>query len=150
MKKDNFHFEQYKELRAEALKQVDETRSVERYCLLALAAYYAFLFSNWGRVEMFGNAPWWIPVGLAVCGGIRSWALFMSICNNAEYLRRLEISFFDEWSTDQEPAGWEQFRKSGLSWRRKWALNSALVFWPLLIAGTLWLVWNHGDCLTCV
>ena len=38
MNKDEFHLEQYWELRAEALKHVDETRATERYALIALGS----------------------------------------------------------------------------------------------------------------
>ena len=135
----DFHIEQYRELRAEALKYVDETKTTERYCLIALAAYYGFLFSNWGRVQLFGAVPWWIPVGLAVCGGLRSLALFMSIRNNAEYLCRLEGSFFGSREKEEpKPVGWEQFRQKELPWYRKGALNSSLVFWPLVWIITIW------------
>lgn len=135
----DFHREQYRELRAEALKHVDETRSAEKYVLIALGAYYGFLFTNWDRVIPFGSTPWWLPVGLSVCGGVRSLALFMSIQNNADYLRRLEETFCGPWKNPKEaPVGWEQFRQRELPQGRKWMLNSALLFWPLLIAGTIW------------
>lgn len=84
-----FAIKEYEALRKEISDSVAETRSVERYAVVATAAIW-----TWLLVEKSGK-PWvetvkWIPVVFSLLAAIRCAALLLGIANHAEYIREVE------------------------------------------------------------
>src|ERR1700685_3713927 len=89
-----FRIEQSKALWVEITENVKETRLLERYVVIGMAAYWAFLIKD-GKVPLTGkNYSEWIliPALLALLGGLRSIALLTRLTLMGTYLRGIEKS----------------------------------------------------------
>jgi hypothetical protein len=124
------HADQYKMLREEIAKLVEESRKVEIYAVTAVAALFAWFLTH-PTTPRLPLAAWFIPSTVVVLGFIRSTALFKRVGLIASYLRRIEDKYF----TDLDLPGWERFYAS------KGGSNplsfTAFVFWGALALASL-------------
>jgi len=98
------HLEQYKTLRDEILRVLDEMRRTEFWGAAATGAVYAWLLTH--PNELKNAAIWWIgPIVVLVCG-IRCLLLFDRIRTIAVYLRRIED---DAFAHQRDLPGWERY-----------------------------------------
>ena len=89
-----FSIEQNKALWGEIAENVKESRLLERYIVIGMAAYWAFLIKD-GKVPLTRqNYLEWIliPALLALLGGLRSMALLSRLTLIGSYLRGMESS----------------------------------------------------------
>src|ERR1700733_852029 len=97
-----FSIEQNKALWAEISENVSEARLLERYAVIAIAAYWAFLIKD-GQVPLTRhNYLEWtlIPALLAILGGLRSMALLSRLTLMGRYLRETEnLMGYRGWET---------------------------------------------------
>src|ERR1700728_3615646 len=89
-----FSIEQNKALWGEIAENVKESRLLERYIVIGMAAYWAILIKD-GKVPLTRqNYLEWIliPALLALLGGLRSMALLSRLTLIGSYLRGMESS----------------------------------------------------------
>ncbi len=125
------HADQYKMLRDEVIKLIEESRKVETQAVFVVAVLYGWFLTNKTQPQL-PKWAWFIPAVVAVLACIRSTALFKRVGLIASYLREIEKEYL---TTPSSLPGWERFYKP------KGGSNpisfSALVFWALLIFLTL-------------
>jgi hypothetical protein len=115
----NPHAEQYRSLRDEALKLVDETRKLEIYAVTAVAVLYAWLVKD-GTV--LPRNAFYIAPALVVLAAIRQYALYKRIEQIAQYLCMIEEEFF---TAPKSLPGWERHLKDDIeSWLKFSILQS--------------------------
>ena len=121
--------EEWKELRAEVLGLVEETRKLEILAVGASGAVYTWLATHVSPATNFGLLPWFIPVLFVLFGALRSWSLSKHIGVASDYLKALESELSQERSN---VLGWElRFNKHrGITY---W---SAVIFWVTLLVIT--------------
>ncbi|RXH57332.1 hypothetical protein [Granulicella sibirica] len=90
-----FHIEEYKALRKEIEIHLTESRTEERYLVIAVGAIWAWLITNHNHHVLL----WCIPLLLAVASVSRMAALTYDIIKLGSYLRGVENHF--------HAAGWE-------------------------------------------
>jgi hypothetical protein len=133
-----FHLKEYELLKQEIASAVQESRTLERYALIATAAVWSWL------VTMGDNVPgvlWWIPTLLVAFAAFRSLALHVAVNRLGRYIRD-EV---ESQTCDGQPCGWEHF----ISWppaasaaslanarrhtsRRSIVLSTSALFWVAL------------------
>jgi len=126
-----FSIEQNKALWAEIAENVKEARVLERYAVIATAAYWAFLIKD-GKVPLTGMTylEWMlIPALLAILGGLRSMALLSRITLMGRYIRKIE--------TDIGYRGWETFLESSHRKGSKPFLSTGAVIWVCILLMTI-------------
>jgi hypothetical protein len=122
-----FSIEQNKALWAEIAEDVKESRLLERYAVIGMSAYWAFLVKD-GKIPLTGqNYLEWIliPALLAILGGLRSMALLSRLTLIGRYLREKEGSM--------GYPGWETFLQSSYRKRSKPFLASGTVIWICIL-----------------
>src|SRR5437016_4011952 len=97
------HLEQYKTLREEILRVLDDMHRTEFWTAAAIGAVYAWLF---GRNEPRGSGLWWIGPLLIFLAGIRYLLLFDRVRTIGVYLRLIEEETFGD---DAMLQGWERY-----------------------------------------
>jgi len=99
--------EEYIALRREVDATIKELSTVERNCLLSVAAIYAWLFSN-SAPNDFVNLAWNIPLLITILSILRTIAIDKHLKILGSYLQKIE----NDTVTHRE--GWESyFRNNG-------------------------------------
>lgn len=122
-----FSIEQNKALWAEIAEDVKEARLLERYAVIATAAYWAFLIKD-GKVPLTRqNYLEWIliPALIAILGGLRSMALLSRLSLIGSYLRVMESSMGF--------SGWETFLHSSYRKGSKPFLSTGTFVWVCIL-----------------
>jgi hypothetical protein len=129
------HLEQYKTLREEILRVLDDMHRTEFWAAAAIGAIYAWLFG--GNVPK-GSGLWWIGPLLIFLAGLRYLLLFDRVRTIAVYLRQIEKETF---GNDATLPGWERYSwdKGGgqriilttsIAWVSVFLVSLAITFWP--------------------
>lgn len=128
------------------LSRITHARSdvarVETIYPFAIAAIYAWVFTNPPPFSQLWSVALWLPVGIAVLGIVRLYSRRRHMTVLEEYLRELESEVY---GADSD-LGWERRydRKNplkGLIWVRA-TLAVAI------LAGTIWVAWQADDLFT--
>lgn len=122
-----FSIEQNKALWAEIAEDVKESRLLERYVVIGMAAYWAFLIKD-GKVLLTSwNYLEWIliPLLLAILGGLRSLALLSRLNLIGRYLQGIESSM--------GYPGWETFLHSSHRRGSKPFLSTGTLIWACIL-----------------
>ena len=161
--------EQYRSLRGEILDKIKQMHLIELYAIVAVSAYYAWLFNRclppilgesvplgtWALY--FGRAtPWLMPVFIPLFGWWRNWKYAESIRRLAKYLRCIEAQFAREGLAIGPRNGWETYndeeRKERHANKLLRVLDIFVLFWLtmiLVILGmTLIGIWVGGKTCT--
>ena len=97
-----FHLKEYECLKKEIDSAVQETRTLERYALVATAGVWTWLLATSGGAR---DLIWWIPSLLVFFAGLRSVALYRAVQRIGDYIRdQLEACI-----CDATPCGWEHY-----------------------------------------
>ncbi len=100
--------EEYLTLRKEVETHMAELGLLEKNCVLASAAIYAWLAKG-GDAASISAIAWYIPIFFAIFGAIRSFSLGVHLKNLGEYLFEIESAYLVD---DNKPQGWEHHLKS--------------------------------------
>lgn len=122
-----FSIEQSKALWTEIAEDVKEARLLERFVVIGMAAYWAFLIKD-GKVPLTGrNYLEWmlIPALLSILGGLRSMALLSRLTLIGSYLRGMESAM--------GYPGWETFLHSSYRKGSKPFLSTGTVIWVCIL-----------------
>ena len=129
------HLEQYKTLREEILRVLDDMHRTEFWTAAAIGAIYAWLFSsNMPK----GSGLWWIGPLLIFLAGLRYLLLFDRVRTIAVYLRQIEQETFKDNPT---LPGWERYSwdkgegqriilTTSIAWVAIFLVSLAVTFWP--------------------
>jgi hypothetical protein len=147
MSKDFCHRkEEYISLRKEIEAMLLELSTLERSCVLAIAAVYAWLaapIATHQSLSPFHSAvAWGAPFFLAFFGALRAYSINKHFGTVGEYISKIEDVTKKE---DPTFEGWEHFFASDD--RRGIQTRIRMWFWACLIAATLgiWAIsWGHG------
>jgi hypothetical protein len=127
----SFRLEEYKSLRKEVELYLTESRSQERYTLVAVGAIWAWLILN--RIDDL--LLWWVPIILTLAVSIRMAAILKHFANINEYLKTVEDEF--------KVIGWEHKKKG-------WTLGGAyIVLSVLLLLLAIIAMIHRGDLIKC-
>jgi hypothetical protein len=121
----DFATEEFKQLHSELHSHVQETLNLEKYTVVGLAAYYAWVLTHPHAGKAF---IWWIPVLLPLVAGLRSLALYKHIGVIAKYLRIQEVPLHGG------KTGWEAFY---LKHRFPWRGLIAVFIWVSIFVLTI-------------
>ena len=126
---------QYDTLREEAVSLFEETRRMEVYTVVAVAALYAWLLKE--NPQGIHVRALFIGTGLVLLAGIRCYVLRRRIQDTAKYLLRIEEFLFGANPPHvKNLPGWEHYLSRGkgkpkpLSW-------VAVAFWIILFVATI-------------
>ena len=97
---NQLRIEEYKDRRAEIDTLLKDTKNIELYALIGVAAYYAWLLTHCVSPSL----PWLIPIVIPILGAWRSFENVMQVLKNAKYLRDLEKEIFVF-----QLKGWERY-----------------------------------------
>ena len=125
----SFRLEEYKSLRKEVEIYLAESRSQERYTLIAVGAIWAWLIIN----RLHNGLLWSVPIVLTVATTLRMVAILKHFDHLKEYLRTLETTF--------GVAGWEQKK-------RGWTLGAAYFLLDGMLLGLTLLAWLYRNDIT--
>jgi hypothetical protein len=107
-KPETFHLEEFRALRGEIEFYLTESRSQERYTLIALGAIWGWLILNHFQDRFL----WFIPVVLTIATTVRMVAMLGHFNNLGDYIKTIEHKFGTQ--------GWECKRK-------RWTLGASYV-----------------------
>ncbi len=96
-----FRLEEYKSLRKEIELYLTESRSQERYTLIAVGAIWAWLMIN----RLTSGLLWSVPIILTVAASIRMIAILQHFTHMGEYIKALEGKFTVR-GWEHKPKGW--------------------------------------------
>jgi hypothetical protein len=131
--------EDYLTLRKEIETQMTELGQLERNCVLAAAAVYAWLVKD-GANSAIAQFGWYIPVLFPLFGGLRSLSLGLHVFALGRYLFEIESAHLTE---QQLPRGWEHFRKNDRPWIRT---VITVTFWVAFLIVTAVVGVKKGGC----
>ena len=122
----DFHFEEYRALHQEILEDIQETRKLEIYALIGLAAVCSWISTQPRVHPVLGYFPMLIPI----LAGMRCWTLYLRIRTFCGYKYRLENAFATE---HKELPGWEHY------WRThpNHVLSQTVAFWVAMIVASV-------------
>jgi hypothetical protein len=132
--------EEYLALRKEVENALADLSSLERNCVLAMSAVYAWLISKGFSAGMDGVLGWGIPLLLSLFGALRCYSINRHLGTMGAYIAKIEAinkPGGEEW------VGWETFfRNTGGGIQttiRMWfwgvLITFALVVWLLKVCG---------------
>lgn len=130
--------EEYQTLRDEVAASMEELGHVERYCIYAVAAGFAWLSTR----PLCGSlvAAWFIPPAIVLFGMLRSWTISVHLAWLSQYLARIEDEAYAGASTME---GWEHFlgqevkRKGRKQARRGIRARVTYLLWAALLVLTV-------------
>jgi hypothetical protein len=96
--------EEYQTLRAEVASCMEELSSIERYCIYAVAAGFAWLSTK--PMPNVVAGAWLIPPVIVLFGMFRSWTIGIQLAWLSQYLGSIEERVY---CTSDKPLGWEHF-----------------------------------------
>jgi|SRR5882724_1682424 len=132
--------EEYKILNSQVSSLVAETRRLETYTAVSVAALFAWFVTN----HLPYGMAWYIPVMVPILTGLRAFALYVRMGQLAAYLRNLERVFLNEHDV---PSGLENYLSTiyghagssnpvaGKSYSK--VSPQAMIFWALMLIVTL-------------
>lgn len=95
-----YRLEEYKALRKEIELYLTESRSQERYTLIAVWAIWAWLITN----KQMSALLWSVPIILTLATSVRMWAMLRHFGNMGKYIRTLEGKFnVNGWEHQKKP-----------------------------------------------
>ena len=118
--KQDFHMEEFKQLRAEIVTPMAKAEAMLQYAVLIAAAVFSWLVTQTLGQQTTGGLcsqlppkdlpfsllVWWIPSIAAIIVGLLGGARFLRVKEAGIYLRRIE----DTWG--EATSGWEKFLAS--------------------------------------
>ena len=133
--------EEYISLRKEIDSMLLELSTLERSCVLAIAAVYVWLASNTEGLSPFHSAiAWGAPFFVAFFGALRAHSINEHFGIIASYIKTVEGLTT---STDQTFLGWEHyFADQGRSVSQT---KTRIWFWGILI-GVTFVTWVVSRC----
>jgi hypothetical protein len=128
------HQRQYEMLRPEMISLARETRRLEIYAVIAVAALYAWFFKEKPDAHYY-----WLLIGavLVFLGALRSLALYGRINEITEYLIEIEKYLFGPTQSSRQLPGCERHRAASHNRNTKpQNRRVALAFWAVFLAVT--------------
>lgn len=125
----SFRLEEYKTLRKEVELYLTESRSQERYTLIAVGVVWAWLIIN----RLHNGFLWSVPIVLTLATSIRMGAILLHFDHLGEHLKTLECRF--------GAPGWEHKDKG-------WTLGAAFILLDLALLGLSVAAWACRGNLT--
>jgi len=135
-----FFILEYDALRKEIMWMLQDSRTVERNVLIAIAIFWAFLIKESEEVKhlRYGHLAWSIPVLFAGLGSLRSWTLLQKLRLTGEYIQKVEKHLLRLDPGKHSPEGWERFQKYHYDRQKKDDVTiSGYVFWVTLLLMTM-------------
>jgi hypothetical protein len=123
-KSEEFHLMEYECLRREIEVVLQDTRSLEKYIVVAIGAIWAWLHSI-----KTADWMWCIPCLFAILGAIRAFGINKSFGVFHMYILKLEEAYVKTGA----PEGWEHFIEKHDTGYGK----GSVLFWTLLILATI-------------
>jgi hypothetical protein len=124
-----FRLEEYRTLRKEVEIYLAESRSQERYTLIAVGVIWGWLIVN----RLSNSLLWAVPITLTLATSLRMGAILLHFGHLSEYIYSLEEKF--------KAPGWEHKDKG-------WTLGAAYVLIDLLLLVLTIVAWAHRTDLT--
>jgi hypothetical protein len=109
-----------------------DQRHLERTCVLAAAAVYAWLVTD-GHKTPIAKVGWCIPVMFAILGLLRAVVVAHHLKSIGTNIKRIEAAHLTE---STMPSGWEHFIDEPDQNRRAWDIVTAL-FWIAFLSLTV-------------
>jgi hypothetical protein len=104
----SFQLEEYKALRKEVEIYEQESRSQERYTLIAVGLTWYWLLTNHLTIGLL----WFVPILLTAATTARMVAMMRHFKNLGSYLAKLEDVFIGaQGKSEKDPRGWEHMPK---------------------------------------
>ena len=130
-----FQIEEYKSLREEIARHNNSRRVMETSIILGLAALYAWLYEKNCSFSSQFLAIYYMPIIIVILGVIREYGFRVRVNQIADYIREIEIYYYN----GSSPFGWETnlwiLRNKS---RSNMALGiSVVLFWILLFVISL-------------
>lgn len=124
--------EEYRTLRKEIESQMTELGHLERNCVFAAAAVYAWLVND-GEFTSVEKAGWFIPILFPLFGALRSWSVGRHLSELGRYVQQIESAYLTD---PQLPKGWEHFLAAPEQ-KRKLRTKITISFWLIFLAATI-------------
>ena len=131
-----FMKEEYVALRSEVAASLSALDTLEKQCVLATAAFYAWVVTA-GFTGRDADFVWGIPVLIAFFGAMQSFALGAQLRRLSKYLRRIELEFIHD---NTYATGWEEFHEKASKGSLRTIIKA--VAWILFIAITAVAAWK--------
>jgi hypothetical protein len=131
---------EYDALRKEIMWMLQDSRTVERNVLIAIAVFWAFLIKESEEIKhlRYGHLAWSIPVLFAGLGSLRSWTLLQKLRLTGRYLQKVEKHLLQLEPGKHSPEGWERFQKHHYHRQKKDVVTvSGYFFWATLLLMTM-------------
>jgi hypothetical protein len=135
-----FFILEYDALRKEIMWMLQDSRTVERTVLIAIAIFWAFLIKESDEVKhlRYGHLAWSIPILFAGLGALRSWTLLQKLRLTGRYIQKVEKHLLRLDPGKHSPEGWERFQKYHYDRKKKDDVTiSGYVFWVTLLLMTM-------------
>lgn len=129
-----YRLEELRILKKEIENAIGETRLIERYALVACGGIWAWLAGN-PPTASEEPAIWWLPVLIALLGGMRAAGLVHEVRITGSYLLELEQKYLGK------PGGWEAYLRSQ---RRYGVAANGAVYWATLVVVAVGLALLRG------
>ena len=122
----DFHIEEYRAITQEILEDIQETRKLEIYALIGLAAVCSWISTQPRVHPVLGYFPVLIPI----LAGMRCWTLYLRIRTSSGYLKRIEKVFATRFP---DLPGWEHYWCT----HPNHVLSHTIAFWVAMIAASV-------------
>jgi hypothetical protein len=143
--------EEFKDRRAAISDLIKENINLERYVLIGIVAYYAWLLTHCIPRGIAYGIAWFIPVLVPVLGIWRRWENIERVWHSAYYTREIEHQLDNRGQPIGPHSGWEHFLwreirgvtappQTLTNWRRVFQIErstSGFIFWIILLAFAL-------------
>ncbi|MEW8693304.1 MAG: hypothetical protein AB2535_19890 [Candidatus Thiodiazotropha endolucinida] len=136
---EKYLLEEYKALRAEVLNRENIDDAVQRYALLAMAAFYAYILKDSTQSDV-GHTLFLVPTAISLYTLIRIFTAKMWFCKLGEYLKTVEA-----YAYRSSGLGWERFLEGDADITRVRLRHTiaARSFWGALLLLNLYVVVFH-------
>ena len=133
-----FMKEEYLTLRKEVEASVAELATLERQCVLSIAAVYAWLVTAGLKGGVVADLAWSIPLIISIFGSLRSLSAGQHLQRLSLYIQKIEKEIAE---ANKYAKGWEHFHAQAS--QNKLRTKIRALAWLTLIALTLFIAF-HG------
>lgn len=127
-KSEEFHLKEYECLRKEIELLTQDSRTLERYAIVAVGVTWGWLFSR--RAPSVPEWAYCVPCMFAILGAIRAYGINQTFGILGDYISTVENAFY----RDGGPVGWEHFE---IGMKTLPESKGAVIFWATLNVITL-------------
>ncbi len=132
-----FMKEEYLTLRKEVEASVSELATLERQCILSIAAVYAWLVTAGIKVGVVADLAWSIPLIISIFGALRSLSAGQHLQRLSRYIQEIEKEVAE---VNTYAKGWEHFHAQAS--RNKLRTKIRALAWATLTAVTLFIAFH--------